>query len=100
MADFSYVVESRRAEKQRKRARRAGRAADLMIYHWLYLLVVWRGNCAYCGRPFETMDHIVPLANGGGTTKTNVLPCCSDCNQAKGTAVWLPAQTGKAVVKW
>lgn len=100
MADFSYVAESRRAEKQRKRARRAGRRAELLVNQWLYILLSWRGRCAYCGAPADTMDHIIPLANGGGTTKTNVLPCCSDCNQAKGTAVWLPAQTGEAVVKW
>lgn len=32
---------------------------------------------------------MVSLCNGGGTTYTNVVPCCDACNQLKGTAVWL-----------
>jgi 5-methylcytosine-specific restriction enzyme A len=99
--DILFRVEARRAEKQRKRARRAGLRADLACHQWLYLLAAWRGHCAYCGQPYETIDHIIPLANGGGTTKTNVLPCCARCNEAKGTAVWLPAKAGEGrSVKW
>ena len=99
--DILFRGEARRAGKQRKRARRYGLRAELECHQWLYLLAAWRGRCAYCGQPFETMDHIVPLANGGGTTKTNVVPCCHECNRAKGTAVWLPAQAGgEAVVRW
>jgi 5-methylcytosine-specific restriction endonuclease McrA len=29
------------------------------------------------------MDHIVPLARGGKTTKANVVPCCKACNTQK-----------------
>jgi 5-methylcytosine-specific restriction endonuclease McrA len=29
------------------------------------------------------MDHIVPIAKGGKSTKGNVVPCCSDCNAKK-----------------
>jgi 5-methylcytosine-specific restriction endonuclease McrA len=29
------------------------------------------------------MDHIVPLARGGRTTKGNVAPACKDCNSKK-----------------
>lgn len=46
-----------------------------------------RGICHYCGRvvpPKElTMDHIVPMARGGKTTKGNVVPCCKECNNQK-----------------
>jgi 5-methylcytosine-specific restriction endonuclease McrA len=45
------------------------------------------GACHYCGRrvlPRElTMDHIVPLSRGGKTLKSNVVPCCKDCNTKK-----------------
>lgn len=46
------------------------------------------GVCHYCGKKFEvkelTMDHIVPIARGGKTTKGNVVVCCFSCNQKKG----------------
>ena len=38
-----------------------------------------QGNCAYCQGSFAphelTMDHIVPLARGGRSTKGNAVPC-------------------------
>ena len=46
-----------------------------------------RGICDYCGNrvpPRElTMDHIVPIARGGKTTKGNVAPACKTCNTRK-----------------
>ena len=46
-----------------------------------------KGRCHYCGRsipPRElTMDHIVPIARGGKTTRGNVVPCCKQCNNRK-----------------
>ena len=46
-----------------------------------------KGVCHYCGRPIPpkelTMDHIVPIARGGKSTKGNVVPCCKECNTAK-----------------
>lgn len=46
-----------------------------------------RNRCHYCQRPFAaktlTMDHIVPLARGGKSTKSNVVPCCKECNTQK-----------------
>ena len=45
------------------------------------------GLCHYCGclvPPRElTMDHIVPLVRGGRTVKSNVVPCCRECNSRK-----------------
>lgn len=44
-------------------------------------------RCYYCEQPFAakelTMDHIVPLARGGCSTKSNVVPCCKSCNSQK-----------------
>ena len=46
-----------------------------------------KGVCHYCGRPTParqlTMDHIVPLARGGRSTKSNCVPACKDCNNRK-----------------
>ena len=35
------------------------------------------------------MDHVVPLARGGRSTRGNVVPCCRECNQAKGARTTL-----------
>ena len=45
------------------------------------------GECWYCGRKVGyanlTMDHVIPLARGGRSTKDNLVPCCKDCNNKK-----------------
>lgn len=46
-----------------------------------------KGVCHYCGKsvpPKElTLDHVVPLARGGHSTKGNCVPACKDCNNQK-----------------
>jgi 5-methylcytosine-specific restriction endonuclease McrA len=46
-----------------------------------------RGVCAYCGGKFPmrdlTMDHVVPIARGGRSTKGNVVASCKPCNNRK-----------------
>ena len=45
------------------------------------------GLCYYCGKKFRyqdlTMDHRVPLARGGRSTKDNLVPACKECNTKK-----------------
>ena len=71
-------------EADLKRERR--KARELRRSQW------WKRKCAqgichYCQRRFParelTMDHIVPLARGGRSTKGNVAPACKDCNNKK-----------------
>jgi len=44
--------------------------------------------CSYCGIELGdgelTLDHIVPLANGGKGMPYNKVPACGGCNQDKG----------------
>ena len=67
-----------REEKEKARALRKTR-------WWQQRLA--RGICHYCGEKFSpallTMDHIVPLARGGRTTRGNVAPACKECNSKK-----------------
>jgi len=46
-----------------------------------------KGVCHYCGRTTParelTMDHVVPLARGGRSTKGNLVPACKNCNNKK-----------------
>lgn len=45
------------------------------------------GLCAICGEPIDfdnfTVDHIVPLYNGGSNAMDNLQPTCFVCNQMK-----------------
>ncbi len=45
------------------------------------------GLCHYCGKKFTfkqlTMDHLVPLARGGRSTRDNLVPSCKNCNNKK-----------------
>jgi 5-methylcytosine-specific restriction endonuclease McrA len=31
------------------------------------------------------VDHVMPRARGGADTLENLVPCCSSCNERKGT---------------
>lgn len=46
-----------------------------------------KGECHFChqlvGSENLTMDHVVPLARGGKSTKGNVVPACQSCNRNK-----------------
>lgn len=46
-----------------------------------------KATCYYCQEsipPSEvTMDHVVPASRGGLSTKSNIVPCCKDCNTKK-----------------
>ena len=46
-----------------------------------------QGICHYCHQRFLpeelTMDHIVPVARGGKSTRGNIVPCCKECNNRK-----------------
>ena len=50
-----------------------------------------QGICHYCRGRFHpkelTMDHIVPLVRGGKSARSNVVPCCRECNTAKASFV-------------
>ena len=47
------------------------------------------GICYYCGTQVVhqelTMDHLIPLARGGRSTKDNLVPSCKSCNNKKKT---------------
>lgn len=50
---------------------------------------IGKGICYYCEQRFAkellTMDHVVPLARGGKSTKKNCVVACKDCNTDKGS---------------
>ena len=50
--------------------------------------------CAYCDRSAQTWDHIKAVVSkssfsGHGHQINNLIPCCKDCNSAKGNKEWI-----------
>ena len=77
---FAYDLSDADIKRERQKAR------DLRNSQW------WKrkrakGVCYYCGRSFPprelTMDHIVPIARGGKSTKGNIVAACKECNTQK-----------------
>lgn len=47
-------------------------------------LSVFQNRCAYCGGPFDCIDHLKPLYLGGPHCLSNFRPSCTSCNSKKG----------------
>lgn len=73
-------VDPKRIRRERDKAR------ELRASSWWNAQLQKRA-CHYCGGRFEpaqlTMDHVVPLARGGTSVKSNLVPACSACNASK-----------------
>lgn len=41
-------------------------------------------SCAYCSRPADTVDHVIPRSRGGDSSWENLVACCGPCNLRKG----------------
>ena len=68
-----------------KRERR--KAQELRKGSW-WKQQIGQGVCYHCGGKFSkellTMDHLVPIARGGKSSKKNCVVSCKECNSAKG----------------
>ena len=42
--------------------------------------------CIYCGKPSESIDHVLPQSRGGLSITENCVPACLACNGHKGDA--------------
>jgi hypothetical protein len=62
------------------------------------LLSRWRitTKCYWCGeRATESVDHVVPLAQGGNHGEGNLVPSCLNCNSSKGARTVMQWRMGK-----
>ncbi|MEE4495156.1 HNH endonuclease [Streptomyces sp. BE230] len=55
-----------------------------MIWEWLAVLTANDGTCTYCHQVSQTMDHVIPFADGGADELKNLVPVCHECNWSKG----------------
>lgn len=65
-------------------------------------------HCRYCRLELrdaadKTTDHILPLCRGGAHSMANIVICCKDCNQSKGTKTiweWSVEMGSKLAPEW
>ncbi len=66
--------------------RERAKARELRASQW-WRQEIGKGVCYHCRGRFQreelTMDHLIPLARGGTTTKKNVVVACKQCNSLK-----------------
>jgi hypothetical protein len=48
-----------------------------------FVFRITSGQCWYCGKEANTIDHMVPLAKGGKNRYGNLVPACRSCNGNK-----------------
>lgn len=79
---FTFFERADEAHIRREKAK----ARELRQSQW-WKQQIGPGRCHYCNGKFEksllTMDHVIPIARGGKTTKSNVVVCCKPCNNTK-----------------
>jgi 5-methylcytosine-specific restriction endonuclease McrA len=77
---IEMTADPRSVAKEREKARELRKSS-----WWKEQLA--KGVCYYCGGHFQpaelTMDHIVPVARGGRSTRGNVVCACKPCNASK-----------------
>lgn len=77
---YTVEVNKKQIAAERKKAKKLRKTS------W-WLTKVNQGLCEYCGNKFKpdelTMDHVVPLARGGKSTKGNIVAACKECNNKK-----------------
>ncbi len=77
---YAYDLDEEQIRRERRKAR------DIRQTQWWKRRLA-KGICHYCHRPTPaaelTMDHIVPVARGGRSTRGNLAAACKTCNNKK-----------------
>jgi len=85
MSDEFYFLDKSDTDSKRIKAERE-KARELRVSSW-WKEKIQKGVCHYCEKKVSpkmlTMDHLVPLARGGLSTKNNLVPACKECNAEK-----------------
>lgn len=78
------MAERDQVRNNNKRARDKGAVGSLRQKDWYSILKQYKYKCARCGSKGKlTIDHIVPLAQGGTNDCSNIQPLCTPCNDAR-----------------
>jgi len=75
-----------KAIKVRHRTRKTNAGGSFTAEEWQALCKKYDNCCLCCGevKPL-TIDHIIPISEGGSSDIENIQPLCRSCNASKGT---------------
>ena len=76
---------------QQRRAKQFLTPEDIRLTKKEWKEIQGRNNhrCHYCGKKAPlTIDHVIPLSQGGSHSKENIVPACQSCNSSKGARMW------------
>ena len=71
------------ARKRRKMRIRNAPVNDLTVAQERWVFKLYGTNCLKCGASPVALDHVIPLAQGGPHTASNLQPLCWVCNSSK-----------------
>lgn len=79
-----YLAQKRMDSRNRRAAKRAA-GGTVRLSEWRELLDKYDNKCLCCGTSEGlTLDHVLPIAQGGTNTIDNAQPLCALCNSKKG----------------
>ncbi|MFE7624229.1 HNH endonuclease [Streptomyces sp. NPDC057509] len=85
-ANPDTVRASSRISRSIRRARKASTTVTPFTHE--DMLRDWEDHdlygCAFCGGPYEEIEHLVPLSRGGEHSLANIVPSCIECNRGVG----------------
>jgi 5-methylcytosine-specific restriction endonuclease McrA len=71
------AMSTKRGDPRGTRAYKARRLEVLQRDQW---------SCFYCMQPATTVDHVIPIIQGGDPIAfDNLVSCCARCNSSKGS---------------
>lgn len=82
----------------KREAKKKSLPHTLTPQEWEDIKAEYGYSCAYCGKGWYELDsvleqdHVIPVSQGGGYTKDNIVPACRSCNRSK--AYKTPEQAG------
>mgnify|MGYP002141688288 CR=1 FL=1 len=78
-----------------------GKKKELVRFSRVNIFLRDQGRCQYCGNEFPkthlTLDHVIPIVQGGKKSWENIVTACKPCNQAKGGRT--PHQAGMQIIR-
>ena len=86
MTDEPYFEIDHDPDNEKRVRKERDKAREIKKSPW-WKNKIHKGVCHFCGQKFSpdqlSMDHIVPLARGGKSTKGNIVAACVECNRKK-----------------
>lgn len=83
----SHTPEGEVRRSALRRARKRSASGTYTVAEWEELCAKYGNHCLACGRDDVplTVDHVIPLSQGGANDISNLQPLCLSCNCSKNT---------------